>query len=127
LPIQCGAVQRNVTSSAITEDLAVFVWLFHRVSGLLLVVLLPVQIASGIFQGGATDLDTARAWGDLHAQALLNCLLAFLVIFHGLYGVRALLLDMGIKREKPLFWICTLLGAVLFGGFLFLFFTFGGK
>jgi succinate dehydrogenase/fumarate reductase cytochrome b subunit len=72
-------------------------------------------------------LETARAWGDLHAQALLNCLLAFLVIFHGLYGVRALLLDVGMKREKPLFWICTLLGAVLFGGFLFLFFTFGGK
>jgi succinate dehydrogenase/fumarate reductase cytochrome b subunit len=104
----------------------VFVWLFHRISGLLLVVLLPIQLATGIFQGGSTDLETARSMADLHGHTLLNGVLAFLVIFHGLYGVRTVLLDLGVKREKLLFWVGTALGTVLFAGYIYLFNTAAG-
>ena len=93
-----------------------FVWLFHRISGVLLVVLLPIQILTGVLQ--ASSHPTARVIRDVHAHGLLNIVLAFLVIFHGVYGVRAILLDMGIKHERLLFWICTALGFVLFLGFL---------
>ena len=91
-----------------------FVWLFHRISGLLLVVLLPLQLVTGVLQAGAADVDRARMMGDVHGQGFLNCLLAFLVIFHGAYGVRTVLLDAGFRREKLLFWVCTLAGVMLF-------------
>lgn len=108
------------SASTVKEDPAVFVWLFHRISGILLVVLLPLQIGTGILQGGVTTDKTARL---LHGDAILNTLLAFLVIFHGLYGLRTILLDLGLRWEKGLFWICTLLGVVLFAGFLYFFFV----
>ncbi len=98
-----------------------FVWLFHRISGLLLVVLLPIQLATGIYQGGSQDLETARSMAALHGHTLLNGVLAFLIIFHGLYGVRTVLLDLGLRREKLLFWGCTALGTVLFAGYLYIF------
>jgi len=94
----------------------VFVWLFHRISGVLLVVLLPLQILTGVLQ--ASSSPAARVIRDVHAHGLLNIVLAFFVIFHGVYGVRAILLDLGVKHEGLLFWICTVLGFVLFGGFL---------
>ena len=98
-----------------------FVWLFHRISGLLLVILLPLQVLTGVLQ--ATSDPTARVMRDVHAHTLLNIVLGFLVVFHGVYGVRAILLDLGLKHEKLLFWICTLVGIVLFLGFLILFIT----
>ena len=54
----------------------------------------------------------------LHRHAGINCLLVFCVIYHGLYGLRTIALDLGMKRERLLFWICTIAGSVLFAGFL---------
>jgi succinate dehydrogenase/fumarate reductase cytochrome b subunit len=101
------------------EEFAVFVWLFHRISGVLLVVLLPIQIITGVLQ--TTSTPAARVIRDIHALALLNIVLAFLVVFHGLYGVRAMLLDLGIKGERLLFWICTVVGSLVFLAFLVLY------
>jgi succinate dehydrogenase/fumarate reductase cytochrome b subunit len=47
----------------------------------------------------------------------------FLLIFHALYGVRTILLDLGIGRERLLLWGCNLLGVVLFGAFVVLYVT----
>ena len=99
---------------------AVFVWLFHRVSGILLVVLLPLQLITGVFQIGSGTVQVSRTMAAVHGHAFLNSLLAFLVIFHGLYGVRTILLDCGVGREKLLFWVCTVLGIILFAAFLLL-------
>jgi len=98
----------------------VFVWLFHRVSGLLLVILLPLQLATGLLQGDTTHVQLARLMADLHRHGFLNCLVAFLAIFHGVYGVRTLLLDAGMRHEKLLFWLCTLVGGLLFAGFVWI-------
>lgn len=103
-----------------------FVWVFHRVSGLLLIFLLTLQVLSGFFQSSPSSQDWVRDMAALHDQAALNCLLVFLLIFHGLYGLRTILMDLGVKKEKHLFWGCTLLGAALFGLFLALFFTLVG-
>lgn len=96
-----------------------FVWLFHRISGLLLIVLLPLQLVTGLLQA-QPDVRVSRTMAEVHGQALLNGLLAFLVIFHGLYGLRAILLDCGLGRARLLFWVCTAAGCVLFGAFLLL-------
>ena len=95
-----------------------FVWVFHRISGILLVVLLPLQLLSGVLQGGTVNPDRARWMTDVHRHDFLNGLLAFLVVFHGAYGVRNILLDLGVRRERLLFWACTLSGAILFAAFL---------
>ena len=100
-----------------------FVWMFHRISGVALIFLMAFQLLTGFFQASTANSELVKTMADLHRHALLNCLIVFLVLFHALYGVRTILLDLGVGREKLLFWICTSLGSVLFAVFLALFFT----
>jgi succinate dehydrogenase/fumarate reductase cytochrome b subunit len=102
----------------------VFVWVFHRVSGLLLIGLLSIQLFTGFFQASSSNSPPVKAIADLHKHPALNCLLVFCVIYHALYGVRTIVLDLGSKRERLLFWICTLLGSLLFVGFLIAYFNY---
>ncbi len=100
-----------------------FVWVFHRISGVLLIFLLAFQLFTGFFQASSSSSELVTTFAGLHKHAMLNGLLVFLVIFHALYGVRTILMDLGVRREKLLFWVCTLLGLVLFVVFLVLFLT----
>jgi succinate dehydrogenase/fumarate reductase cytochrome b subunit len=95
-----------------------FVWIFHRISGVLLVFLLAFQFSTGFLQVGSTQPESLKTAAALHRHAHVLCLLVFLLIFHGLYGLRTILLDLGLKRERLLFWICTLLGTAAFAAFL---------
>ena len=98
-----------------------FVWLFHRLSGALLIGLLSAQLFTGFFQASSSNLGWVKTVAELHRHAGLNCLLVFCVIFHGLYGVRTIALDLGLKKERLLFWTCTILGAILFVAFLIIY------
>ena len=100
-----------------------FVWIFHRVSGILLIFLIVFQLSTGFFQASTSNSELVKAAADLHNHATLNCLMVFLFIFHALYGVRTILIDLGVKAEKLLFWASTITGLVLFAVFLVLFFT----
>ena len=91
-----------------------FVWIFHRISGVLLIFLLAMQLLTGYFQASTSSSGVVRMIADLHRHVALNCLLVFLIVFHGLYGLRTIVLDLGFRREKLLFWIATVLGIVLF-------------
>jgi succinate dehydrogenase/fumarate reductase cytochrome b subunit len=96
----------------------VFVWIFHRVSGILLIFLLAFQVVTGLLQAGASSTEFVKGMADLHRYFPLNVLMVFCLIFHGLYGVRTIVLDLGATREKLVFWICTLLGVALFAAFV---------
>ena len=100
-----------------------FVWVFHRISGLLLIVLVGSQILTGFSQGTISESDYAQMAAKLHNHPLIICVLVFLFIFHSLYGVRTILMDVGLRREKAIFWGATLLGIVLFSGFLVFYFS----
>jgi succinate dehydrogenase cytochrome b556 subunit len=102
----------------------VFVWLFHRISGVFLIVLLAAQLFTGFFQASASNAESVRTVAALHKHAFLNVVLVFCVIFHGLYGVRTIILDLGVKQERLLFWCCTVLGSVLFVAFLICYFRY---
>lgn len=101
-----------------------FVWVFHRISGVLLIFLLAFQLFTGFFQASASGAPWVKTFADLHKHTALNCLLVFLVIFHALYGVRTILMDLGVRREKLLFWVCTGLAGGLFIVFVILFLRF---
>lgn len=100
-----------------------FVWIFHRISGLLLILLVGLQVVSGVFQANPSAGSAAAAVAELHNQPALNVVLVFLFIFHGLYGIRTILMDAGVRREKGLFWGSTLLGTVLFAAFCVFYFS----
>ena len=99
-----------------------FVWIFHRISGVLLIFLLVFQFSTGFLQVSSTQPESLKTAAALHRHAALNCLLVFLVIFHGLYGLRTILLDLGLQRERLLFWSCTALGTVVYATFLVFYF-----
>ena len=95
-----------------------FVWLFHRISGALLIVLMSAQLFTGFFQASASGAESVKTVAALHRHPTLNIVLVFCFIFHGLYGVRTILLDLGMTSERLLFWICTLAGSAFFIAFV---------
>jgi succinate dehydrogenase/fumarate reductase cytochrome b subunit len=78
-----------------------FVWLFHRISGLVLIVLIGIKIISGYAFIGEIDAPSAEF---LHSNKTIDIFIIFLFTFHSLYGLRTLLIDVGVKSERALFW-----------------------
>jgi succinate dehydrogenase/fumarate reductase cytochrome b subunit len=59
----------------------------------------------------------------LHTNPLIDSLLIVSVIFHALYGLRTVIIDLGVRKEKLLFWVFTSIGIVLSAGLLVVYFT----
>lgn len=98
-----------------------FVWVFHRLSGLLLIVLLAFKFLTSFF---LMTKDQKPDWAlVLHTNPLIDTLLIVLVVFHALYGLRTVIMDMGARREKLLFWVFTGLGVVFSAALLAVYFT----
>lgn len=98
-----------------------FVWVFHRVSGLLLIVLLSLKFFTSFFM---MTKDKKPDWAIvLHTNPLTDTLLIILVVFHALYGLRTIIMDLGARREKLLFWVFTALGVVLSAALLLVYYT----
>jgi len=98
-----------------------FVWVFHRVSGLLLIVLLSIKFLTSFF---LMTKEQKPDWAlVLHTNPLTDTLLIVSIVFHALYGLRTVIIDMGLRKEKLLFWIFTLLGVLITGLLLTVYFT----
>jgi succinate dehydrogenase/fumarate reductase cytochrome b subunit len=98
--------------------------MFHRISGVVLIGLLALQLCTGFFQASPSNAAWVKAVAALHRQPAVNCLLVFCVIFHALYGLRTIVLDLGMKRERLLFWTFTALGSLLYAVFLASYFAY---
>ena len=98
-----------------------FIWVFHRISGLLLIVLLSFKFLTSFF---LMTKEQKPDWAlVLHTNPLIDTLLIVLAVFHALYGVRTVIMDLGARKEKLFFWIFTGLGVILSGALLFIYFT----
>jgi len=98
-----------------------FVWVFHRVTGLLLIGFLGVKFLTSFF---LMTKDTKPDWAlFLHTNPLIDAVLIISVVYHALYGLRTVILDLGLRREKLLFWIFTVLGTVVSAALLVLYFA----
>lgn len=87
---------------------SVFLWLFQRISAVLLVVLLGVHLWASNF---ATD------WASL-LRAGVDVSLLLIALVHGLNGVRTIVLDFGVGAQARKF-VSVSLWMLGFAAFLF--------
>ena len=101
-----------------------FVWLFHRISGIALLALMTIKVATGLATAGRMGPHAQNTLGLWHQAKALDIPLLFFLLYHGFYGLRTMLLDVGVGREKTLFWATTLGASAAFVivGFLFYFY-----
>ena len=104
------------------KGLGMWAWLLFRVAGVVLAVYLFVHIVV-ISQGrmsGASTLDSIFKTFDKPLFVLLDLLLVWAVLFHGLNGVRVLLMDagVGVRSHKAVFVCAMVLAVALFVFFL---------
>ena len=98
-----------------------FVWVFHRISGLMLILIFGIKIITSLFlmtKGQKPD------WAlVLHTNPFSDTLLIIFAAFHAIYGLRTVIIDLGLRKEKLLFWISTILGVVVTTLLLVFYFT----
>ncbi|NOR13352.1 MAG: hypothetical protein GQ545_08870 [Candidatus Aminicenantes bacterium] len=58
-----------------------------------------------------------------HTNPLTDTILIISIVFHALYGLRTVIIDLGVKKEKLLFWVFTISGVVSSAILLIIYFT----
>ena len=88
-----------------------FIWLFHRISGATLIVLIGIKILTGYF---LLPKDNRPDWAlSLHRHPVIDILILILFTFHSIYGIRTIIIDFGYRTEKQLFWISNIAAAAV--------------
>jgi succinate dehydrogenase/fumarate reductase cytochrome b subunit len=88
-----------------------FIWLFHRISGVSLIILFSIKILTAFF---LFTKDKKPDWAlSLHRQPVLDVLILVLFTFHSIYGLRTIVIDYGYRQEKRLFWISNILAGAI--------------
>lgn len=96
-----------------------FIWLFHRISGVSLIVLVGIKILTAFF---LYTKDKKPDWAlSLHRQPVLDVLILVLFTFHSIYGLRTIAIDLGYKREKLLFRVSNIAAGVISLALLYLY------
>lgn len=88
-----------------------FIWLFHRISGATLIVLIGIKILTGYF---LLPKDNRPDWAlSLHRHPVIDVLIIVLFTFHSIYGIRTVIIDFGYRKEKQLFWIANIAASIV--------------
>jgi len=98
------------------KGVGMWAWLLFRISGLILAAYLFVHIGV-ISQGrlsGASDLNEIFATFDKPIFVFFDLLLVAAVLYHGMNGVRIILMDLGIgiKEHKTVLYVVMAVAAV---------------
>lgn len=97
-----------------------FIWFFHRISGVSLIVLFGIKILTSYF---LFTKDEKPDWAlSLHRQPILDVLILVLFTFHSIYGIRTIILDMGYRNEKRLFAASTIAASFISAVLVYLYF-----
>ncbi len=88
-----------------------FIWLFHRISGVSLIILFGIKILTSFF---LFTKDKKPDWAlSLHRQPIIDVLILILFTFHSIYGLRTILIDFGYRKEKKLFWLSNAVAGII--------------
>jgi succinate dehydrogenase/fumarate reductase cytochrome b subunit len=98
-----------------------FIWVFHRVTGLLLIGLLAIKFLTSFFlMTKAQKPDWALL---LHTNPLTDTFLIVAGVYHAFYGLRTIVIYLGVRKEKALFWIFTSLGTLVTAALLVIYYS----
>ena len=91
-------------------------WLAQRVSAIGLFLLIPVKIYTGwAARGKVPDLPDWLASGrKVHLNASIDILLLLFFLLHAFYGLRVILIDLGVIQEDRWFWRFLALALIIF-------------
>ena len=92
----------------------VFVRLFHRWSGIFLILFVGLKILSGYVAAGNIEVLSQEMAYRIHYALWIDIPLLFLFIFHSLYGLFKIINPYVGKNKITVFWIITSLAIVLF-------------
>ncbi len=99
-----------------------FIWLFHRISGVTLIILFGIKILTSFF---LFTKDQKPDWAlSLHRHPVLDILILVLFTFHSIYGLRTVAIDLGCRKEKLLFWAANIAAGILSIALIILYFRF---
>lgn len=97
-----------------------FIWLFHRISGVCLLVLFGIKILTSYF---LFNQDKKPDWAlSLHRQPVVDVLILVLFTFHSIYGIRTIVMDLGYRNEKRLFLVSNAAASLISAILLYIYF-----
>jgi succinate dehydrogenase cytochrome b556 subunit len=97
-----------------------FIWLFHRISGASLIILIGIKIFTSYF---LFTKDKKPDWAlSLHRHPVLDVLILVLFVFHSIYGLRTIAIDLGYRKEKQLFMLSNVVAAIIAAVLIFFYF-----
>jgi succinate dehydrogenase cytochrome b556 subunit len=97
-----------------------FIWLFHRISGASLIILIGIKIFTSYF---LFTKDKKPDWAlSLHRHPVLDVLILVLFVFHSIYGLRTIVIDLGYRKEKQLFMLSNVVAAIIAAVLIFFYF-----
>jgi succinate dehydrogenase / fumarate reductase cytochrome b subunit len=92
-------------------------WVLHRVTGLALVLLVGIHVFASFFMQ-QTGSDFATSLNIIYESWIFQILVVFIVIFHGLNGLRISILDIWPKYQmfqREALWLQWLVFIPLYG------------
>ncbi len=96
-----------------------FIWFFHRISGVSLIILFGIKILTSFF---LYTKDKKPDWAlSLHRQPIIDVLILILFTFHSIYGIRTIIMDFGYKKEKRLFWLSNGVASIISAFLLYIY------
>jgi succinate dehydrogenase/fumarate reductase cytochrome b subunit len=97
-----------------------FIWLFHRISGVTLIILFGIKILTSYF---LFTKDKKPDWAlSLHRNPVLDVLILILFTFHSIYGLRTVAIDLGYKKEKKLFLLSNIVASLIAAVLIYFYF-----
>jgi succinate dehydrogenase hydrophobic anchor subunit len=85
-------------------------WLIHRISGLMMIGLFALKFVTAFYLLG----EDKPSWAVfLHSNPAVDLALIFLVSFHTCFGLKNILFEIGLRKEKILVYGATIVALTL--------------